>query len=131
MTPGPVVVDASVLVDWFVREELAGAILLRIDGAALHAPAHVDHEVLSALGRLHRAGAVSAATVSRHLEDLAEAPIERHPVAPLVAGAWRRRQRLRLADALYVELATELDVPLVTTDLRLARTARIAEAVEV
>jgi predicted nucleic acid-binding protein len=34
-------------------------------------------------------------------------------------GAWSRRHRLRLADAVYLELADRLDCLLVTTDRRL------------
>ena len=37
----------------------------------------------------------------------------------LILGAWARRHRLRLADALYVELATTRGWRLVTTDRRL------------
>jgi len=44
-------------------------------------------------------------------------------------GAWLRRENIRLADALYVELAEQLDVPLITTDLRLARATPLAEAI--
>jgi predicted nucleic acid-binding protein len=50
---------------------------------------------------------------------LAAAPITRHAVGDLLFGAWARRHRLRLADALYVDLAAQLDCPLVTTDRRL------------
>jgi predicted nucleic acid-binding protein len=48
-----------------------------------------------------------------------DAPIERHPVRGLIAGAWARRHQLRLADALYVELAVVRGSALVTTDRRL------------
>jgi len=60
---------------------------------------------------------------------LTEAPIERHPLSPLLLGAWRRRKNLRLVDALYVELASQLDLPLLTTDTRLASATRVAELV--
>jgi predicted nucleic acid-binding protein len=71
------------------------------------------------LGRLNRAGDLPAATVGRLLARLAEAPIVRHPVRELLSGAWARRANVRLADALYVELADQLDIALVTTDRRL------------
>ncbi len=124
-----IVVDAAALVDLLVGGELGTAVAGRLHGAVLHAPAHVDAEVLSALGRLHRAGAVSAGDVGDRLRVVAESPLERHSLPPLVQGAWSRRSWLRLADALYVELAERLEVPLITTDRRLARAARIAEAV--
>lgn len=114
-----VVVDASALVDLLLGNDLGAAVQARLAGHALHAPAHVDAEVLSALGRLHRAGALEADGVEAMLTRLAAAPIERHPVAGLLTGAWSRRHQLRLADGLYVELAAGRSVPLVTTDGRL------------
>ncbi|HUZ22124.1 MAG TPA: type II toxin-antitoxin system VapC family toxin [Acidimicrobiales bacterium] len=113
------VVDASAFVDLLLGGPLGDAVARRVSGRRIHGPAHLDAEVLSALGRLNRAGALRASTVATMLGHLADAPIERHPLAGLLAGAWGRRSNLRLADALYVELAAALDVPLVTTDARL------------
>ena len=93
--------------------------------SSIHAPAHVDAEVLSALGRLHRAGALTAREVASHLGQLATAPIERHDLPPLLAGAWRRRDRMRLQDALYVELSEATDATLLTTDAKLALAAGV------
>jgi predicted nucleic acid-binding protein len=112
-------------------QPIGAAIAARLDGCVLHAPAHLDAEVLSAIGRLHRAGSLTAREVSRQIGVVAVAPIERHPVAALLRGAWGRRAQLRLADALYVELASGLGVPLVTTDAALARATRVAEVVAV
>ena len=113
------VVDASALVDLLLDNELGGAVRRRIAGHGLHAPAHIDAEVLSALGRLHRAGELEAGSVESKLHELVAAPIERHPTTDLLLGTWARRHQLRLVDALYVQLAVSLDVPLVTTDRRL------------
>ncbi len=116
---GEIVADASALVDLLLANELGQAVGRRVAGHDLHAPAHVDAEVLSALGRLHRAGDLDANDVETKLASLASAPITRHAVNDLLLGAWARRHRLRLADALYVELATTLGCQLVTTDRRL------------
>ncbi|QNK82858.1 type II toxin-antitoxin system VapC family toxin [Nakamurella sp. PAMC28650] len=114
-----VVVDASAMVDLLLDNELGSAVRLRLAGHALHAPAHLDAEVLSALGRLHRAGDLEAEAVESKLRDLVAAPIQRHGVGELVIGAWSRRHQLRLVDALYVQLAIVRDLRLVTTDRRL------------
>lgn len=114
-----VVVDASALVDLLLGNELGSAVQRRVAGHALHAPAHLDAEVLSALGRLQRAGTIEADDVETKLRELAAAPILRQPVAGLMIGAWARRHQLRLADALYVELAMARGLPLITTDRRL------------
>lgn len=124
-----VVADASALVDLLLGNELGGAVARRITGHALHAPAHVDAEILSALGRLQRAGTIEADHVEAMLDQLADAPIQRHPVAELLLGAWARRHRLRLADAVYVELAVSRGLPLVTTDRRL-KPVSVADIVE-
>lgn len=114
-----VVADASALVDLLLGNELGRAVRRRIAGHALHAPAHVDAEILSALGRLQRADTIEAGDVEAMLHQLAAAPIQRHPVTDLLLGAWGRRRQLRLADAVYVELAMSRGLPLVTTDRRL------------
>ncbi len=113
------VVDASALVDLLLGNEVGSAVRRRIAGHVLHAPAHIDAEVLSALGRLHRAGDLETDDVESKLHELAAAPIQHHPVADLLLGTWARRQQLRLVDGLYVQLAVSRDVPLVTTDRRL------------
>lgn len=113
-----VVLDASALVDLLLGNAKGEAVKNRLSGNRLHAPAHLDAEVLSALGRLYRAGLLSEDNVEVILSEIPQAVISRHPVHRLLLGAWSRRHRLRLADALYVELAAELGV-LVTTDRRL------------
>jgi predicted nucleic acid-binding protein len=119
------------MVDLLLAESLGTAVIERIDGVVLHAPAHIDAEVISGLGRLHRAGRLPATTVARQLDELVAAPVQRHPLPALVLGAWKRRDRVQLADAFYVELATTLGVRLVTTDTRLGRASRVADVVTV
>ncbi len=121
------VLDASAMVDLLVGAESAAAIRLRLLGGQLHTPAHFDAEVLSALGRLNRAGHLSAAAVSSLLPRVANARIHRHHVSQLLGGAWDRRGDLSLADALYVELAERLDAPIISTDDRLVAAAPRAE----
>lgn len=75
---------------------------------------------------MHRTGDVSADATAARLAAVAAAPIARR-VDDLIEGARARRDQLRLADAIYVELADRHDVRLITTDERLARTTPIAE----
>jgi predicted nucleic acid-binding protein len=121
--PDALVVDASALVEALLGTGLGVKVRARMRGRQLHAPAHMDAEVLSALGRLHRAGELQEAAVTESLAELAAAPIHRHHLAGLLSGAWKRRENQRLVDALYAELAASLDsIPVLTTDARLART---------
>lgn len=124
-----VVVDASALVDVLVGTSLAEPVARRLGGTVLHAPVHVDAEVLSALGRLQRAGALGPEEVDHMLDELQQLPLQRHPLPPLLSAAWELRRRLRLTDALYVALSARLARPLVTTDLRLARAWAGAEGI--
>lgn len=125
----PVVVDASAWVELLVVRPLGVRVALRLEGHQWHAPAHVDLEMLSALGRMHRAGEITAPQVEVRLAAASRTPIVRHDLAGLVTGAWSRRENLRLADAFYVELAARLGVTVITTDQRLARATPWAEAI--
>lgn len=126
---GELVADASALVDLLLGNACGHAVARRVRGNALHAPAHVDAEVLSALGRLHRAGALGPDEVGGMVRALAAAPIRRHPLSQLLIGAWSLRHQLRPTDALYVELAVARDLPVVTTDRRLGPVP-VAEVIE-
>jgi predicted nucleic acid-binding protein len=126
-----VVLDASAMVDLLLGGSIGAAVKERLHGERLHAPAHLDAEVLSALGRMQRAGVSSARQVSSRLTRLEVAPIERHPIVSLCRGAWDRRANLRVVDALYVELAARLDAPVITTDAGMAAADRRAELIAV
>lgn len=117
------------MVDLVVGSPLAVAVQQRLRGHELHAPAHFDAEVLSALGRLQRAGELTVRQVTTRLQRVSTAPLHRHLLAPLLGAAWKLRHNLRLVDALYVELANQLDAPIVTTDAGLAAAAAVAELI--
>ncbi len=106
------VCDASVMVALLTSSVAAAAIAPRLSGHAIHVPAHFDAEVLSALGRLQRAGDIPPDEVARHLDVLARAPYERHPLGQLLGRAWHHRANVRLVDALYIALADELGAPI-------------------
>jgi predicted nucleic acid-binding protein len=117
-----VVVDAAIVVDLICdlpaakpyRAVLASAV-------AVAAPAHLDAEVLSALGRLQRAGQLTRA--NQRVTALAAFPARRWPLPPLLLSTWALAERIATRDALYVALAASLDAILVTTDGRLRRAA--------
>jgi len=117
------------MVDLLAGSPLSDAVRNRLRAHELHAPAYFDAEVLSALGRLHRAGHLSPSQVEERVDRLAMAPVDRHALPPLLAGAWGLRQNLRLVDALYVELARQLEVSIATTDTGMAGASPFAELV--
>ena len=125
-----VVIDASAFVEILVESELGSAVATRLRDQRMTAPAHFDGEVLSALGRLARAGRIPERRAIQLVRRAAAAPVRRDALPPLLAGAWQRRHNLRLVDALYAELAHRLgDVPLVTTDQGLASAAPSGELI--
>ena len=118
-----VVVDAAIVVDLICGFPAANAyreVLASADAAA--APAHLDAEVLSALGRLHRAGELTRA--ADRVMALATFGATRWPLGPLLSPAWALVDRIATRDALYVALAASLQATLITTDARLRRGAR-------
>lgn len=127
--PERVVVDASAIVDVLAGTSYAAAVRRRLQDTVWHAPAHIDAEVLSALARLSRAEGLVEADVRARLDLLGRLPVQRQLLPPLLPGAWARRAELRLVDALYVELAHQLDAPLITTDQLLARATPLAEPI--
>ncbi len=120
------VVDASVVVEVLRRSERGDAVAMAMRGATLAAPAHLDAEVLSALGRLVRAGDAQPATVSHAFDRLVRLPVERYPIAPLVQRAWALRKSIALRDGLYVACAETLTATLLTLDGRLTRSAPVS-----
>ena len=115
------VLDASAMVDLLLDTTASRAVQSAVRGRPLAVPAHFDAEVLSAIGRLHRAGGLTDSAAHARIERLAAAPLQREPLAPLLIGAWARRDDTRLTDALYLELASVLGTVVLTTDHRLAR----------
>ena len=120
------VVDASVLVDLVIGGTTASASAAALAGRRMHAPAHVDVEVTSALARLLRAGILDESVADEAMSDFTQAPLERHDLPPLAPGAWKRASGLRVADAFYVELAHQLGTQVLTVDARLARASTLA-----
>jgi len=91
-------------------------------GAQLAAPDLMPYEAGNILRRHVLAGIldVSAATLAH--SDLTALPIDLCSYTLLAERAWALRDSLTIYDAAYVALAELLGVPLVTLDVRLART---------
>ena len=118
-------VDASVVVEVLRRSDRGDAVAASTRGAKLAAPTHLDVEVLSALGRLVRAGDAQAAIATRVLDRLARLAVERLPTAPLLQRASELRENSALRDGLSVACAETLGAGLLTLDERLARSTPV------
>jgi predicted nucleic acid-binding protein len=116
------VVDAATVVDLICDLPAAEHYRRHVAIAnTVAAPAHLDAEVLSALGRLKRAGQLTQE--ADRVEALGTFGARRWPLRPLLAAAWSLTDRIAVRDALYVALAVSLDATLVSSDERLRRAA--------
>ena len=111
-----VVVDASAVVDLLSRTPRATRVIEVLRGNQLHAPAHLDAEVLATLVRMERQGRLGDVDLDEAVDLLEGFAAERHPTAPLLRGAAARRANLGVADGLYVELAYRFGCELITCD---------------
>lgn len=117
-----IVLDAAALVDVLADEPVAPWVLDHLDGQDVIAPAHQIAEVLSAVSRLRRAGTLTDEGARDAL--VAALGLEQELIVPTVAHVQRAYDlsgRIRVLDGLYVAIAEERGVPLLTTDERLAR----------
>ena len=86
---------------------------------SIHAPAHLDVEVAQVTRRLAIGAVITPARGRAMLELLAEAPIRRVPLTPLLPRIWDLRRNLTSYDAAYVALAEALQAPLLTFDRKI------------
>jgi predicted nucleic acid-binding protein len=127
------VLDASVLVEYLTDGEYADSSRRHLMSSPgwLWAPYLVDAEVGQALRGEVRAGELTAKAGRAALADLMELRLQRVPHHLLAGRAWELRQNVSFYDALYVALAEELEVPLITLDARLAKAPGVRAEIEV
>ena len=119
-----IVLDSSAGVDYLLRiEPEASWVEAQLDGARwkLHAPHLFDVEVVSAIRRLVLGGRLSLREGAARARLLAALSLRRYPHVQLLDRVWELNPTVTPSDACFVALAEALDVPLVTTDRRLAR----------
>ena len=125
-----VVLDASAAVEVLLRGVVGHAIRERLAQEELHAPFLVELEVVEALRRNVRTGALSLDRSLEALDDFADLSLVRYPLGALRDRVWELRENLTAYDAVYVALAEALGAPLVTCDRALARAPGTHAAIE-
>ena len=117
------VVDASAAVDALgVKDAVGLALRSRIIRATCHAPHLIDAEVGQTLRRGVGRGELDEEEAQTALRALANLIDHRYPHPGAMSSlAWELRHVVSFYDGLYVALATMLDLPLLTSDARLAK----------
>ncbi len=120
------VVDASAVADAVLRPDGVGDVARNLLAASqCHAPHLIDAELGSILRRVTLHGELGGEVAALRLTQAQQLVDVRHDlVGPLTVTAWRLRHDVTFYDALYVALAIGLDRPLLTSDAKLAVTAR-------
>ena len=119
-----IVLDASALLELLLRTPAGLRVEERMTTEPAYAPHLLDAEVLHRLVAMGKGGLLDPSEVESGVADLRDAPIERVDHRVLLSAARRLAVALSGYDALYAALAQETGATLVTSDGRLARTAR-------
>jgi len=116
------VLDASAVVALLLNTSAGRRVAEAISSPALslHAPELLDVEVLQALRRYWRIGALTVERGGTCVAALGDLDITRYSHAELRSRVWALRENLTAYDAAYIALAEALDAPLLTLDSRLA-----------
>lgn len=117
------VIDANVALKWFFKEkysENAAVLLKRLNSGVdrVHAPELLLVEVAHVLRTRGSQHSIAKEDVWDQWATFLLAPIEYHPISPLVLDAFAlaNQKMVTTYDALYVQLAIDLDLPVVTED---------------
>ena len=107
-------IDASLALDLCLMTNDADQLAerLKVEGGRLAAPEVIDLEILQALRRQERIGAMAPARVEAALDIFRFMPLERFTHAPFIGRIWALRANLTAYDAAYFALAEALEAPL-------------------
>lgn len=119
-----IVIDSSAVLDLlFGSDPEAAWVREQLDRARwkVRVPHLIDVEVLQVIRDRVVTGRLSAEDGRRRLRRMLEFPLKRYPHVSLLERAWELHPNVAAPDAVFVALAEALNLPLVTTDRRLAR----------
>lgn len=115
------VVDSSIVVRLLQNRQIDTELRERFGRQRrVHAPAHIDAEVTSAIRGLlltsKPAFRITSLRAEQMLDDFADLPLVRYPMQPFLSRVLALRHNFTAYDAFYVALAEALGMPLLTDD---------------
>lgn len=127
-----IVIDCAAVVDALTGLDGTDDLRAFLASEELSAPALLDFEVVSALRGLTLRGGLTAARAEDTLTDFDDLEVHRWPSGnSLRRRAFQLRDNVSAYDAAYVVLAEALNCPLLTRDIRLARSSGHLVRIEV
>lgn len=126
------VIDASALVYANITsDDDATRLRHRLRDETVHAPHLIDAELGNVLRRHVLRGDMTAAHGVKVLQQAPRLIDHRYNhIGSIATAAWALRENVTFYDAICVALAAALDVPLVTTDSRLASAPKLPCTIE-
>ncbi|NEN04625.1 type II toxin-antitoxin system VapC family toxin [Diaminobutyricibacter tongyongensis] len=119
------VVDSSALFDVLLHEGASGVNAHdQLRDRRLCAPELIAPELLSVARRIVRLDPALLPKAERLISEYNALNVSRFPHDDLLETAWEIRHTVSAYDAMYVTLARELDLPLLTKDRKLLNAAR-------
>jgi predicted nucleic acid-binding protein len=117
------VIDSSALVEIVLNPEFAKRSAHHL-GDEVFAPALLIPESLNALKKHVAKGLISRQRATLAMQRIATAPIDLMSMHTLTSEIWQLSGSFSTYDACYVALAKQLDLPLMTCDMKLAAEAK-------
>ena len=121
------VVDASVIAAAFFQEEHADASgALLASAQSLQAPDLIYVETANVIWKRHRRSEIDAEEASQLLDDMMQLPLQVTPSADLVGLALQLSLQFdrTVYDCLYLALAAQIDLVMLTADQRLVNSLK-------
>jgi len=121
------VVDASVIAAAFFQEEHADASgALLASAQSLQAPDLIYAETANVIWKRHRRSEIDAEEASQLLDDMMQLPLQVTPSADLVGLALQLSLQFdrTVYDCLYLALAAQIDLVMLTADQRLVNSLK-------
>ena len=125
-----VIIDASVMVTLLIRPD-NDSLHDRLRGRILHAPEHLYVESMNVIRRLRAQRTITPSEADLAIRGLLNEPVRSWPFAVLAERVWQLGDNVSAYDGAYIALAEQLELPLLTTDARLARSPGTSCVVEV